>query len=128
VHRGQDHSYDGGGGGEEGKRLVKLEAVAVEHLSKTANDSADPVHVRLVSTGRDEVPLDGLAGILARYPGNCRVHLVIGYPSAECRLRLGEGHCVRRCPELRRDLDEFEMSCRAGRVGTESETATRTPQ
>lgn len=85
----------------------------MDHLSKTANDSADPVHVRLEAGGGEELPLTGLAGILARYPGNCRVHLVIGYPSAECRLRLGEDFCVRRCPELRRDLDAFEASLRA---------------
>jgi len=109
---GKISTYEGGGGGDEGKKLVKIEAAAVEHLSKTANDSADPVHVRLDACG-GEFPLDGLAPILARYPGTCRVHLVITYPRAECRLRFGDAFCVRRCPDLRRELDEFETSCRA---------------
>jgi len=119
---GKISTYEGGGGGEEGKKLVKIEAAAVEHLSKTANDSADPVHVRLDACG-GELPLDGLAPILARYPGTCRVHLVITYPRAECRLRFGDAFCVRRCPDLRRELDEFETSCRAPAPGVSGKNA-----
>ena len=98
----------------EGKKCIKLQAVRVDPLAKIIGGSDEPVEV-LVSCPEDRpVALDPLADILKRYKGQCTVHLVLNLPRAVCRLRLGHEYGVRRCAELRRELDAFEQG--AGEV------------
>jgi DNA polymerase-3 subunit alpha len=97
----------------EGKKLVKLQAVRVDPLAQVVGGSDEPVEVLVSCPESPAVRLDPLADILRRYPGPCNVHLVLALPKAVCRLRLGQEFGVRRCAELRRELDDFEQG--AGR-------------
>ncbi|EFL50100.1 DNA polymerase III, alpha subunit [Solidesulfovibrio fructosivorans JJ]] len=92
----------------EAKPLIKLQAVRIDPLSKIIGGSDEPVEIFVACPEEKPVPLDPLGDILRRYPGQCSVHLVLSLPKAVCRLRLGPGYGVRRCPELRRELDDFE--------------------
>ena len=98
----------------EGKKLIKLQAVRIDPLAKIIGGSDEPVEVILSCPEAPPVPLDPLGDILRRYPGQCIVHLVLSLPRAVCRLRLGQEFGVRRCPELRRELDDFEHRVGAG--------------
>lgn len=93
----------------EGKKIIKLQAVRIDPLSKIIGGSDEPVEVLVACREDQPVPLDPLAQILKRYPGQCTVHLVLSLPKAVCRLRLGPDYEVQRCPELRRELDAFEQ-------------------
>jgi DNA polymerase-3 subunit alpha len=93
----------------EGKRLIKLQAVRIDPLAKIIGGSDEPVEVIVACPEEKPVPLDPLGDILRRYPGQCTVHLVLSLPKAVCRLRLGHEFGVRRCAELRRELDDFEQ-------------------
>ena len=98
---------------EEGRRQTKLQAVHIEPLAKVVGGSDEPVEVLVSCPEEHPVPLDPLADILRRYPGQCSVHLVLHLPKAVCRLRLGPDYAVRRCAELRRELDDFEHQATA---------------
>ncbi len=93
----------------EGKKLVKLQAVRIDPLAKAVGGSDEPVEVVLACAEDNPAPLDKLADILRRYPGQNTVHLVLSFPKAVCRLRLGPNYTVSRCAELRRELDDFEQ-------------------
>ena len=93
----------------EGKRLIKLQAVRIDPLVKIIGGSEEPVEIMVSCPEDPPVALDPLADILKRYKGPCTVHLVLNLPRAVCRLRLGHEYGVRRCPELRRELDTFEQ-------------------
>jgi DNA polymerase III subunit alpha len=99
----------------EGKRLIKLQAVRIDPLAKIVGGSDEPVEVVVACTEDRPAALDPLADILRRYPGQCTVHLVLSLPKAVCRLRLGHEYGVKRCAELRRELDEFEQAAAAAR-------------
>jgi len=99
----------------EGKKLIKLQALRIEPLSKVISGSDEPVEVMLACPEDHPLVLDPLADILRRYPGQCTVHLVLSLPRAVCRLRLGQEYTVRRCAELRRELDDFEHGAVAAR-------------
>ena len=107
--------YDNGA--DEGGRAAKLECQSVELLAKAVKDNGDPLHVQIDIDDDEEGPLSGLADILGRYPGGSRVHVILRYPRAECLLRLGEQYCVGRCPDLRRELDEWEAGSVVGENG-----------
>jgi len=94
----------------EGKKQIKLQAVRIDPLAKIIGGSEEPVEVMVSCPENAPVPLDPLAAILRRYPGQCSVHLVLNLPRAVCRLRLGHEYGVRRCQELRRELDDFEQA------------------
>ncbi|HCR13537.1 MAG TPA: DNA polymerase III subunit alpha [Solidesulfovibrio sp.] len=99
----------------EGKKLIKLQAQRIDPLAKIIGGSEEPVEIIVACPEEKPVPLDPLAEILRRYPGPCAVHLVLTMPRAVCRLRLGHGYGVKRCPELRRELDDFEQGVGARR-------------
>ena len=82
----------------------------IDPLSKIIGGSDEPVEILVACREDQPVPFDPLAQILKRYPGQCTVHLVLNLPKAVCRLRLGPGYEVQRCPELRRELDAFEQT------------------
>ena len=97
----------------EGKKQIKLQAVRLDPLAKVVGGSDEPVEVLVACPDTPPVSLDPLADILRRYPGPCSVHLVLALPKAVCRLRLGQEYGVRRCAELRRELDDFEHGATA---------------
>ena len=98
---------------DEAKQQIKLQAVRIDPLAKVVGGSDEPVEVLVTCPDQHPVPLDPLADILRRYPGQCSVHLVLNLPRAVCRLRLGPEYAVRRCAELRRELDDFEHQATA---------------
>ncbi|EKO39485.1 MAG: DNA-directed DNA polymerase III PolC [Solidesulfovibrio magneticus str. Maddingley MBC34] len=93
----------------EGKKLIKLQAVRLDPLGNIVSGSDEPIEIFVACKDEQPVGLKPLEEILKRYPGENSVHLVMNLPKAVCRLRLGHHYGVKRCPELRRELDAFEQ-------------------
>ncbi|WP_027186094.1 DNA polymerase III subunit alpha [Desulfovibrio inopinatus] len=99
---------------EEGQpKKAKIIVEELQPLAQALGGGDEPLLVELDASHAELSSMSTLRTILERYPGSIRVHLLLHYEKARCRLKLSDDIGVGPCPDFWRDIEDWQEASTA---------------
>ncbi len=89
---------------------LKLVAEDIQLLDQAQTDTDQPCQLEVAASFLQETGLQELKSILQRFPGPIPVHIVLHLEHALCRIQLGANYCIRRDPELWKEIEHWKST------------------